>query len=455
MAVQAHAASFRDPNGFIFSENGRILRRINSSYSTTYQKLMDSGLYGDLVQRQWLVEHEEVGGVGEGFRTIAPQRVPFISYPYEWCFSALKQAALLTLDIQQRALEFGMSLKDASAYNIQFFGVKPRLIDTLSFEVYREGQPWVAYRQFCQHFLAPLALMSKVHIGLGKLLQTHLDGIPLELASKLMPISSWLKFGLLFHLHLHAQSQRAYGGKGEKIKTINPNVSKNSLCGIVDGLRSCVQGLAWKASGTEWADYYDDTNYSDAGMQHKHVLVEEYLKICQPATVWDLGANTGEFSQIARKLGAYTLSFDIDAAAVERNFRKCMQSKETNLMPLVLDLTNPSPSIGWAHQERDSLAGRGPTDVVMALALIHHLAISNNTPLEKVAQYLSLLGKNLIIEFVPKEDSQVQRLLSSREDIFSNYDLRGFEQAFSKYFSVARKSDVNDTKRTLFLMQRR
>lgn len=449
---KVHPASFRDPNGFVYFKDGQIYRRILPPYFDNYQRLMTSGLYTKLTDRGLLVKHSEIPEAAADCKTIQPEVVPFVSYPYEWSFSQLKDAALLTLEIQDLALQSAMTLKDASAYNVQFFGSKPKLIDTLSFETYQDGSPWVAYRQFCQHFLAPLALMSNTHIGLSRILQTYIDGVPLDLASSMLPFRTWFKFGLLFHVHLHAKSQQHYANKGAQTKPLARKIPLSSLRGLIDGLKSCVQGLSWKAGGTEWADYYNDTNYTEAGAKHKHEVVSSYIKQVGPKVAWDLGANNGEYSRLACELGAYTIAFDIDPAAVEYNY---LQSKKTSrqMLPLTQDLTCPSPSIGWANAERDSMAARGPADLVMALALIHHLAISNNTPLPHIAKYFASLGKHLIIEFVPKEDSQVQRLLSSRQDIFNSYDQKSFENAFDEFFEVKASQLVRDSKRTLYLLR--
>ena len=453
-------ASFRDPAGFIFSRDGVVHRQVNAAGAADYDRLMGSGLHAELVSRGWLVAHEEVDAppfADGAHRVLRPARVDFISYPYEWCFSELQDAALLTLDTQLLALEHGMSLKDASAYNVQFAGGRPLLIDTLSFEAYQEGRPWVAYRQFCQHFLAPLALMAKVDVRLSQLLRSCIDGIPLDLASKLLPGATRFNLGLLMHLHLHARTQRAHaatddGGTASASRAKSVNVSRNGLVGLLQGLRSTVAKLSWQPAGTEWGDYYQATNYDQDAFAAKQQLVASFLAAVSPRTVWDLGANTGVFSRIASRAGADTVAFDIDPAAVEHNYRQARSEGGAQPLPLLLDLTNPSPGLGWAGSERDSLEGRGPADCVMALALIHHIAISNNVPLANVARYLSRLCRHLVIEFVPKADSQVRRLLASREDIFGNYDQAGFEAAFGTCFTIQRSEPVHGSERTLYLM---
>jgi hypothetical protein len=454
---RAHVASFRDPNGYIYVEDGELFRRIQPAYLPHYEALTQSGLYDALVARDLLIAHKEVStrDAKHGL-TIAPTRVPFISYPAEWCFSQLKDAALATLTVEEEAIQYGLCLKDASAYNIQFVGGKPLLIDTLSFEKYTEGTPWVAYRQFCQHFLAPLALMACSDIRLGKLGTVAIDGTPLDLASRLLPLSTWFKPGLLIHLHLHARSQmRHASSRGVSTRLKNATISRTARLGLIDSLKSTIAKLKWQPGGTEWADYYDRTNYSEAALVEKGRLVEEFANKINPQTIWDLGGNTGHFSRIVARKGRFVLSGDIDPAAVEINYRAVKKQGNDEILPVVLDLTNPTPSYGWGGEERDSLEHRGPADLILALALIHHLAISNNVPLKKVAEYFSRLGKNLVIEFVPKEDSQVQILLSTRADIFPNYTKEGFEAAFQHYFQIVETRAIAGSKRWLYLMQKR
>jgi len=461
------SASFRDPAGFLFSHGGTLYRQVNQVYAEDYTRLMESGLYDRLVKAGLLIPHiesdqlevetarAELGPSGVRFKVIQPERVPFISYPYEWSFGQLKDAALATLSIQKRALKAGMSLKDASAYNIQYVRGRPVLIDSLSFEIYKPGNPWDAYRQFCQHFLAPLALMAHVDVRLNQLSRSFIDGIPLDLASRLLPIRTRLEFGLLTHVHIHAGAQTRYADVDVKRTLAGRELSLNAFVGLIENLEKTVKKLIWKPMATEWGNYYKITNYSDQAFEHKRDLVTKWVRHARPALVWDLGANTGVFSRLAIQAGAYTVAFDIDPAAVEQNYQSLKREKTQNLLPLLLDLTNPSPALGWAHRERESLEQRGPADLVLALAVIHHLAISNNVPLAQLAEFFATIAKRLVIEFVPKSDSQVQKLLLSRTDIFGNYTPGGFETAFSTRFIIREKVPVHDSERFLYLMEAR
>ena len=450
------SSSFRDPSGFLFRADGRLMRQVNQTYADDYRLLMKSGLYDILVRKGLLIPHEEVSldfaPRPGAYKMLRPVEIPFISYPYEWAFSQLKDAALTTLRIQKLALKKGMTLKDASAYNIQFNQGRPVLIDTLSFTGYQDGSPWIAYGQFCRHFLAPLALMAYRDVRLAALLRTNIDGIPLDLASRLLPTRTRVKPGLVMHLHAHAASQKKHEKAGRTAK--RPTVSKKNLVGIIDSLRSVVQGLKWKLPVTEWGDYYDNTNYSDDSLLQKKKLVEDFLIRAEATTVWDLGANNGFFSRIASDRGLPTLASDIDPVAVELNYLDVRRNEETNLLPLVLDLTNPSPALGWAHSERMSFLERGPVDLVIALALVHHLAISNNVPLDQLARFFAEIGHWLILEFVPKRDSKVQRLLATREDVFPHYTEDDFEAVFSASFDVVEKSPVPGSERTLYLLRK-
>jgi hypothetical protein len=284
------------------------------------------------------------------------------------------------------------------------------------------------------------------------LLRSYLDGIPLDLGSRLLPRRTWLTPSALLHIHLHAWAQGRYAGSAVSSAAKGRSMSRNALLTLVKNLRAAVSGLSWRAAGTEWAEYTADNNYSEAAARSKRDLVVAHLRESRAATVWDLGANTGEYSRAAREMAPLVVSFDVDPAAVERNYRRVRDQKETGILPLLLDLTNPSPAQGWAGRERHSLEERGPADAVLALALIHHLAIGHNLPLDRVASYLARLGKILVIEFVPKSDGQVSRLLLSRPDIFPGYTKDGFEAAFSRYFTIQAADRIEDSERWLYRM---
>lgn len=427
---------------------------------------MHSGLYEELVRDRLMVAHEDVpiriADAPPAHAVLRPEPIPFISYPYEWCFSQLKAAALLTLELQRRALERNMTLRDASAYNVQFVGTRAIFIDTLSFGEYTEGVPWAAYRQFCEHFLAPLALMAHAHHSLGSLARLHGDGVPLTLATSLMPVSTCARPGLLMHLHLHARSHARADGNGRPPGRAGggPNgaMTRTAMLGLIDSLQRTVHGIDWQPPATVWSDYDKHSNYSgDAQAQKRRVVAEMLTSAAQgreTRTLWDLGANTGEYSRLAAATCANVISLDGDHSVVERNFRESSTACPS-ILPLVQDLRNPTPGTGWNNTERGSLLDRGPADVALALALVHHLAIGANVPLEWIAAFFGRICRALIIEFVPKSDSQIERMLAFREDVFGDYTQASFERAFDAHFKLIRSVNIEGTLRTLYLMEHR
>jgi hypothetical protein len=297
--------------------------------------------------------------------------------------------------------------------------------------------------------------MAYKDIRLSNLMRVYIDGIPLDFASKLLPLRSLLNFPLVLNLHMHAKAQRRYSGKKVVNEQNRRAMSRTQLLGLIQSLYTSIAKLRWDPRETEWVDYYDENTYSTVSTQNKREIIDSFLDRVQPDVVWDLGANTGAFSRIASERGIFTVAFDKDVGAVEKNYLIGVEHNERHLLPLVLDLTNPSPSLGWANNERMSLNERGPVDFAWALALVHHLAISNNVPLARLAHCFHELTVWLAIEFVPKGDPQVQRLLANREDIFSNYSSQGFESAFIEHFEIVQMVDLPDSERVIYLMKRR
>ena len=457
-------SSFRDPSGFLFWRDGTIYRWIDESYGAAFRHAQASGLYAKAVEAGLLLPFEVCDGMhhpapGEAAReplaVLKPVQLKLLTYPYEWSFGQLQDAAIATLDLHLLALDHGMLLKDASAFNIQFVDGAPRLIDHLSFDRLEDHAAWPAYGQFCRHFLSPLLLMSYVDLSMGRLLQIHLDGIPLDLASRLLPRRTSFSPGMQIHLHLHARVSRKYAAKRTRVLDSRRALSADRHRAIATSLKSLVKSLKPKDQITEWGDYYSDTNYtSDAFVTKKDIIVE-FVKRTRPQTLWDLGGNNGEMSRAVRDLVDQILCVDIDPRAVDLNYRECRKAGITNIVPAIADLTNPTPALGLFNKERLSLFGRRPPDLLMALALIHHLAITNNVPLPYIAEIFGRQARTLIIEFVPKSDSQVQRLLANRQDIFPHYDEANFKQAFSEHFDIVDERPIPETDRVLYLMARK
>ncbi|HOR23611.1 SAM-dependent methyltransferase [Candidatus Saccharibacteria bacterium] len=450
-------SSFRDPSGFIFKGvDGFIYRQVNKIAAKDFDLLVKSGLYKNLVDNKLLVAHKNVNDyplLGEAYKIIKPQQIPFISYPFEWSFSQLKDAALLTLNIQKTALSYNMALKDASAYNVQFIGGRPILIDTLSFERYQADKPWDAYRQYCQHFLAPLLLMANVDLSMNQMSRIFIDGIPLELATKLLPTRVKVKPAVMMHITMHAKAQKAKAGSAKKVEAKLP---KKNLLAIIDNLINVTAKLKKPVKASEWGDYYDrNNNYTEVSLKTKAELVNDFFEGLNVKTVIDIGGNNGYFSRYLNKSGIFTVCADIDPNAVEANYLLVKKHQESKMLPLLVDFTNPGGGLGWANKEREIITNRLQCDGVLALAIIHHLAISNNLPLEKIAKYLKDFGKYLVIEFVPKSDSQVKKLLATRKDIFNTYNETDFKKAFGLYYSLIKEQRIKDTERTLFLFKSR
>lgn len=449
-------SSFRDRDGYIFERDNEIYRAINPAYFADFDKFVNSGLYQSLVDQKLLVAHELCNEADFHLqaKVIKPERIPFISYPYEWSFHQLKRAALLTLDLQLEAMKFDMSLKDATAFNVQFLHGKPIFIDTLSFESYTPGQPWQAYKQFCQHFLLPLALQKYGVSELNKLQQIHIDGIPLSLGAQILPFKS--NFNILFytHLHLNAKYENKYKNKRE-ISGKQMSLPKEKLRNILLHLRSSVQNLSLPKSKTNWTDYYAEYTYDEVNIREKKEFVIESLKHSKPKTVVDSGSNTGLFSEVSSPYAEQVISFDFDASVIHNQCKSLVKNKITNILPLIVDVTNPTPAIGWNNTERKSFMTRLDKDATtLSLALIHHLVLSNNLTHDKIASYYAQFSKHLIIEFVPKDDEQSKRLLVTKKDIFDDYTEEHFLSTFELYFKLIRKHAFSNSKRTIYFFER-
>jgi ribosomal protein L11 methylase PrmA len=451
--MDIHPASFRDPSGFVFTSNHKLYRAIAPSYFQHYQLSIASGLLATLQKQELILHHAEekidVLADFSSHKIIKPEVVPFISYPYEWCFSQLKAAALLTLKIQKESLTCGMILKDASAYNVQFIGYKPIFIDTLSFEKYSEGMPWAAYKQFCQHFLAPLALMAYRQVELAALQSNFVDGIPLPLASSLLPLKALFNGGIASHLLLHSSFQK---NKNQPHSSAPKKaaLSKRSLLALIQHLEITIESLHLKNKKSNWTPYSTNHSYTPHTISVKEKTLSAWLEKSAPNCVWDLGCNTGMFALLASRYSNHVVAMDADHHCIEQMYLQNKSNKK--ILPLVVNVSSPSPNIGWANKERTCIQERGKANVLLALALIHHLRIANNVPFIKIAHYLHQLCEQLIIEFVPKEDSMVKGMLSSREDIFPDYTLKEFTKAFEKYFLITQQMPLEENGRVLFLM---
>jgi hypothetical protein len=446
-----HPSSYRDPSGFVFEKNGVLYRQVNIVYKENYDRLIQSGCHDHLVKSGWLIPHEVVTDSAPGsdhYVTIKPERVAYISYPYEWSFEMLKDAALLTLGIAKESLNYGMILKDASPYNIQWHHGRFIFIDTLSFEKFEET-PWIAYRQFCENFLGPLLIMHYAKKQMPGLLLAWPDGIPLDIVKSLLPKRS--RFSLYTYLHIHLNANLSQKKPADKTATL----SKEKLVNVLASLEGLVNKLKLPSHQSVWSGYYEEAEMRDDYLAEKKSIVDNWVnEMKDPITAADLGANEGEFSKQLAAKKIYTIAADMDPWCIHRLYQDVKIAGEKYIQPLVIDLANPSPAIGLNNEERDSFTKRVNTDLLLALALVHHLAIGKNIPLSSIAQMFCKIAKKAVVEFIPKEDEKVQLMLQRKKDIYTDYDESNFVTAFEKYFTIIDKKPVARSGRTLYLMQR-
>ena len=457
-SLTAVEGSFRDPSGRVYLAGENVLRTIHEKYSTHWLAMEQTGFLQEAVEQGFLLEFKEVSPLKDSWKCIKSPKLPFISYPYEWSFEQLKDAALHTLLGLKAALKYGLTLKDASAYNIQFYGGKPIFIDHLSFEKREPHSPWAAYLQFCKHFLAPLALMSRLDVSLGKLLRLWIDGIPLELASKLLPYKTKFSPLLFIHIHLHARMQLKHNdARRSAAKAKAVKIGENAVFKLCESLRAAIEDLKPPRQKSEWGDYYDDTNYSPEAAADKIAFMSQIANEFGGDLAVDLGANTGLFSRLIAGNYRHVVAADIDYQAVGNHYTRLKTENIKNITPMIFDLSNPSPALGFGLKERDSFSARCSADMLTALALLHHLVFSAGIPLVKTAEYFSTLLKEkgiLILEFVPGEDSQVRRLLAAREPVLP-YGLEHCLSAYTEYFELLKTQKIKDSLRTMLVWRKK
>jgi ribosomal protein L11 methylase PrmA len=459
--VATESGSFRDRRGRIFYVDSRVLRTVMPMAVDDFEFVRASGLIDSLVSSGQLVAEKVVDKsiIGEygidADRLIEHPRLPFISYPYEWSFSALKVAALLHLDIQQAALKKDVTLTDATAYNLQFVGAKPIFIDSLSFRRYEEGEYWAGHRQFCEQFVNPLLLRSVAGVPHNAWYRGALEGISAEDLSKVLPWRSRLSWNVLTNVFMQASLQNSSGTSEAIEKAKRRKLPRIGFEQILHGLRKWIAGLEVKADGkTVWQDYATDNSYASEETVKKRNFIAEFASTVKPDLILDIGCNTGDYSAVALENGAgLAVGFDFDHGALDYGFRRA-QERSLNFLALHLDAANPSPNQGWSQAERKGLAERAKGDAVMGLALIHHLAIAKNLPLDEVISWLVDMAPQGVIEFVPKSDPMVQRLLQMREDIFDDYDKASFEAYLARHARTLRSEVVSSSGRTLYWFDR-
>jgi SAM-dependent methyltransferase len=455
------SGSFRDHDSRVFSAEGEILRSLSGAALADYEALAASRFFSEAQRSGAVVRTELLSGFipPPGCRppagcaaVLRHERIPFLSWPFEWPFSMLKDASLLTLELIDNALDEGLILKDGTPYNVQWRGAAPVFIDVGSFERLSDGEPWFGYRQFCMQFLYPLMLQSYREVPYRPLLRGQLDGIAPDQMRNLLSLRDRFRRGVLTNVVLHARLERGHSGRsatdarrelkqaGFKPELIKANVRR---------LARLIRKLDWKPGESEWSEYREISTYDEEQLRDKEAFAESAITSAAPELVWDLGCNDGRFSRIAASEGAYVVAIDGDEVAVERLYRALRSEGSERILPLALDLVDSSPGLGWRGSERERLEERGKPDLVLALALVHHLAIGANVPLAALVDWLADLGAALVIEFPTREDPMVARLLSrKRPDAHPDYGLENFETLLERRFTVARRKQLGS--RVLF-----
>lgn len=455
-AFQQLPSSYRDDSGFIFEKNQTLYRQVNRSFKEHFDHFIKSGCYDYLVSQDLLIPHtnllENLTGDPHHYLTLKPEKLPFITYPFEWSFDMLRDAALLTLRLATEALRYDLVLRDATPYNIQWRAGKFIFIDTLSFEKFNES-PWVAYRQFCETFLGPLLLMHYSRKPLHTLQLAWPDGIPLDITRSMLPLKSRFSFHTGIHIYLHAKiSSRQQGNKNPPGK-----FSKHKLQNLISSLEILVRKLKLPTQSSTWSDYYDEASQRDTYLHEKQRIIRDWLTALQPEikTGADLGANDGVFSKLLASLNIPVISADFDPYCINRLYQSIKETGEKNIQPIILDITNPSPSIGVNNKERTAFIERLNVDLTLALALVHHLVIGKNIPFPLVVDFFSKITNYLVIEFVPADDEKVQLMLAQKTRTFDDYRQENFESTFLRLFTLEKKEKIPGSQRILYLFKKR
>lgn len=461
-AATPEPGSFRDNKGRIYYADDRVFRTVMPDGAVDFEAVRATGIVDELVEAGLLIGEKRVdksvlGKSAAGSTLVIEHpRLSFVSYPYEWPFAALKTAALTHLELHIKALQKNVTLSDASAYNIQFRGARPVFIDSLSLRMYEDGEFWVGHRQFCEQFVNPLLLRSVLGVPHNAWFRGAMEGIGAEELRKILPWRSRLSLNILTHVFIQARLQRASGSAEKAKRASSRKLPKIGFEHMLHGLRRWISTLEpRKDNATVWQNYARDNSYIDDEARHKRNFVSEFVASVAPDLIFDIGCNTGDYSILALESGArHVVGFDFDQGALDHAYRRARE-RDLDFLPLHLDAANPSPSQGWMQQERHGLLQRARGDGVIALAVVHHLAISRNLPLREVVDWIIDCAPQGVIEFVPKADPMVQRLLSLREDIFRDYDEESFRDCLNTRVRIVKSKVVSSSGRTLYWYDRR
>jgi SAM-dependent methyltransferase len=448
--------SFRDPESRVFYAGDQVYRALSPDGLADFEALEATGLLDD----GRVVRTEKAGDaaalrdllVHEPAAVLRHERIPFVSYPYEWTFSMLRDAALLQLDLLLAALEHDMALKDSTPYNVQFRGAKPVFVDVGSFERLREGEPWVGYRQFCMLYLYPLLLLSLKGVPFHPWLRGSIDGITPSQMRALLSFRDRFRRGLFTNVFMHAKLEARYADRPGQVKEEVRRVFKKELfVANVRKMRKLVERLEWEPPAGVWTAYGERNTYTDADARRKDDFVREVARSRRWELVWDIGANNGRYSRLAAEGARTVVAIDADQGPVELLYRDLREEGNEQILTLTMNLADPSPGLGWRGLERRSMPDRGKPDLVLALALVHHVAISANVPVKELVDWLASLGSALVIEFPTREDPMVKKLLApKREGLHPDYELAFFERCLNEAVEVDRSERLESGTRVLY-----
>lgn len=450
--------SFRDPTSQVFHDGEHVLRAVRGVGSAGWRALVESGLLTALTDAGLLVRTSEVplppALAEEGWEALLEhERVPFVSYPYEWPFAMLKDAALLQLDVLLAALEKGITLKDATPYNVQWIGTKPTFIDVGSFSPLEEGEPWIGYRQFCRQFLFPLLLRSYRNLPFQPWLRGSLDGIAASELRPMLRLRHVLRRSVLLHVVLQARAEAREGGAtaSAREELQRAGFRRELIQANVSGLRRLVGRLRWEPEHSAWFAYAEDYEHVSRDREAKSRFVERAIAGRRRQLVWDLGANDGHFSRIAAENAETVVAMDADEATLSRLYQALRGEDQPRILPLLVDLADPSPNLGWAGNERRDLPSRGKPDFLLALAVLHHLVITRSVPPDRFVEWIAGLGTELVLEFAEIEDPMVKRLMRNkrRDEVHDSYDLGHVRKLLSDHFEVLREERLPSGHRVL------
>ena len=451
--------SFRDPDTRVFRHEGSVYRCLSARALADWMRLADTRFFAESTTQGRLIPTRQVADRGElphldpaWAAVLRHDRLPAVSYPHEWSFGMLKDAALLQLDLTLAALDERMTLKDATPFNVQWIGARPTFIDIGSFTAYEAGAPWAGYRQFCETFLYPLFLQAYRNIPFHPWLRGRLDGMTAAECRSCLSARDYLRPGVLAHVALQARAQARYedadADVGAQLRAAGFGAAL--IRNNVARLRRTVARLLWRPSRSTWSDYQRVLTYDDADLERKGAFVRRVLGTrCWPL-VWDIGCNTGIYSRMAAEHADYVLALDADHLVIDRLYEALKAEGTPAILPLVADVADPSPGLGWRGRERGPLADRAAPDLILCLALAHHIVIGRNVPLADFVDWLGEFEAEVVVEIVDRGDPMVERLLRNRRGQAIEYSGAAARAVLERHFDIVTHETMESGTRTLY-----